>query len=256
MIYNDYHIHLHHSPCTSAEMTAPAILEKAEACGLTEVGLVNHLHPHTNLDIFIQARTEIESLAGPTRVMFRLGAEIELLDQKGHTTNRPDLYRSVDYVLLAMGHIQLPWVKIDLSPSPEVFLARECESLLTALDVGNIDVVAHPFIYTAMHRIAPHLIGKLWPDRIPVDLLEVLAVKLKDTGVALEFHCRDLWVRPENLGGEPFVRSYLELLRFFQERDVDFVAGSDAHYLDQVGRSKLAPPVFQRGLGLSGKEVS
>lgn len=237
----DYHIHLHYSPCASPQMTAAAILEKAAELGIDQAGLVTHVHPHTDLAVFRQAREEIASAAAAFPGTVLLGAEAELLDQQGGHTVSEDLRSRVDYVMLAVGHVQLPWVQVDFSGSGEAFLARETESILKALDQNKVDILTHPFIYTSLYQQAPHLLGKLWPHRLPPDLVAALGRRLREGDTACEFHCRDLLIRPERLGGTGFVRSYLEFLEALRQHGVRFVPGSDAHFLDQIGRARNAP---------------
>jgi hypothetical protein len=129
----DYHIHLRRSPCTANEMTAVAALKAASSIALKEVGLINHLHPVTDLEIFRQGREELNATDGPGPDKVLYGAEIDLLDQKGSTSYRPDVREYVDFVTLAPGHQQLKWVKSDLTLPPAEFLIRETESIIAAL---------------------------------------------------------------------------------------------------------------------------
>lgn len=237
----DYHIHLHYNACTSDEMTVSNIVNAGKKAGLSVMGLVNHLHPPTDMDIFRRARDEMLAAAEEDAPVLLLGVELDLMDPQGGTSCRDDVSSRVDYVMLAMGHVHLPWVMSDLSLSSENFLAKETESLLMALESIPVNIVAHPFLYPLLFRIAPNLQEEMRPHAIPLDLLEALAQLLNRKGVALELHCRDLFVRPERLGGEVFVHSYFDLLQFFVEKGVTFVAGSDAHYLDQIGRTEYAP---------------
>ncbi|WP_167525508.1 hypothetical protein [Roseomonas genomospecies 6] len=237
----DYHIHLHHSPCTADEMTVDAVVAEAGRCGLEEIGLIDHLHPNTESAIFRQARSEITGLGGEFSGRILLGAELDLLDQDGNTTFRPDVAEAVDFLSLGMGHYQLGWVTADLTQPPDRFLEREAESLIRALERHRVSVVVHPFIYVAFPKLAPHYVGALWPDRLPPALIDTLADVLIARNTAMEFHCRDLIHIPQRLGGEPFVTSYMALLDVLREKGVHFVSGSDAHRLNQIHRSAEAP---------------
>ena len=239
----DYHIHLHHSPCTDRGMTAAAIMARAREAELVEIGVVEHLHPHTDLQIFAAAREEINRARSvfPGRVW--LGVEAEMLDSQGATTIRArnELAAAADYVMLAMGHTQLDWVEKPRTSNPEEFIDGEARSLLTALTANRVDLVAHPFIYGCLHRTHPELAFALRPHRLDAALRRDLAQCLVDKDTSLEYHCRDLIVRPQNLGGEDFVSSWLELMTYFRAQGVRFVPGSDAHYLEQIGRTRQAP---------------
>ncbi|MBF0166147.1 MAG: hypothetical protein HQL45_00840 [Alphaproteobacteria bacterium] len=237
----DYHIHLHHSPCTADEMTANAILAEAGSHGLHEVGLVNHLHPSTALEIFKDSREEINQARHLFSGQIFLGAELDLLDQSGNTSFREDIRSLVDYVTLAMGHYQLEWVSGDFTLEPDQFLMRELSSLMRALSQIKVDLLVHPFIYSAFPKLAPHYVGKLLPGNLPGQLIKELAEQLKAEKTAVEFHCRDLFVRPEGLGGARFVESYMVFLEKLRGHGVAFVQGSDAHRLNQIGRTKAAP---------------
>lgn len=240
-IYADYHIHTSLSTCASAEMTPQAIAKEAVSHGLSVVGLVYHLHPHTEQTLGQKLREQVAALSLPDGMQVVTGVEAEMIDQGGGSTLIPGLEEHSDYLMLAMGHLHLPWVKADLTQSPGDFLIRETESLLQVLAGFRVDIVAHPFNYGTLYRSAPELIFQLRPSEIPLDLVNELADTLKRKQIVLEYHCRELTERPERLGGEPFVRSYMELLDYLREKGVHFVAGSDAHYIDQIGRSKKAP---------------
>ncbi len=244
----DYHIHLHHSPCTANEMEVPAILEEATRHGLEEIGLVNHLHPNTSLDVFRKSRQEIDAHRSRFKGKIWLGAELDLLDQEGHTTFCPDILGLVDYLTLGPGHYQLEWVKADFTVPPAEFLEREARSLIAALRSQRVDLVVHPFIYVAFPKLAPHYVGALHPGDLPETLLRELAQALLARETAVEFHCRDLIVRPEGLGGAPFVASYEKFLSKLREFGVSFVQGSDAHRLNQIGRTFAAPDWSARRL--------
>jgi len=237
----DYHVHLRRSPCTANEMTAVAVLKEASDIALEEVGLINHLHPVTDLEIFREGREEVNAADGtrPDKVLY--GAEIDLLDQKGSTSYRPDVREYVDFVTLAPGHHQLKWVRSDLTLPPAEFLIRETQSIVAALSREHFDILVHPYIYVAFPKLAPHYVGSLRPGDLPGSLVDRLAAVLIENGTTVEYHCRDIIVRPQTLGGEPFVKSYMTLLDALRAQGVRFVTGSDAHRLDQIPRSRAAP---------------
>ncbi|CAA7618734.1 hypothetical protein MTBLM5_280009 [Magnetospirillum sp. LM-5] len=237
----DYHVHLRRSPCTANEMTVPAVLEAAFRCGLREVGVVNHLHPDTDLDIFRQARAEVGSYDGPRPPKVLIGAEIDLLDQDGNCSWRDGIDGLVDFVTLAPGHQQLEWVTGDFSQSPEEFLENDTRSIIQALRRHRYHVLVHPFIYVAFPKLARHYVETLRPGSLPSALIDELAATLVASDTAFEYHCRDIVVRPERLGGAPFVESYMSLVEALRRKGVRFVVGSDAHRLDQIPRSAAAP---------------
>jgi histidinol phosphatase-like PHP family hydrolase len=224
-------------------MTAEAIMAKAREAGLVEIGVVEHLHPGTDGQIFAAARQEIDEArtAFPGRVL--LGIEAELLDSRGTTTMRApgELEAVADYVMMAMGHTQLHWVEKPRTDNPDSFIAGEARALLTALAAQRVDLVAHPFIYGSLHRTHQELAFALRPHRLEAALRRDLAQCLVDKDISLEYHCRELVIRPQNLGGEDFVSSWLELMTYFLDQGVRFVPGSDAHYLEQIGRARKAP---------------
>ena len=237
----DYHVHLRRSPCTAKEMTAEATLQAASDIGLQEVGLINHLHPVTELAIFREGREELGVANGSRPETVLYGAEIDLLDQEGSTSYREEVREHVDFLTLAPGHQQLEWVHSDLTLPPAEFLIRETQSIIKALSRERFDILVHPYIYVAFPKLAPHYVGPLRPGDLPASLVEELAAILVENGTACEYHCRDIVVRPQSLGGESFVKSYMTLLDALRAQGVRFVTGSDAHRLDQIPRSRAAP---------------
>lgn len=254
-MFSDIHIHTRHNRCASPEMTIPSILERAIEMNIDQVGLVVHFHPDDDSTVFHQAAREIEEARGAFPGQVLLGAEIDLMDQDGATSWRDELLGTVDYVLLAMGHTQMAWVQADVSLDPETFLIRQTESLLTALGSIPTTAVAHPYIYGALHKQSPVLAHALRPHLLPASLVRELAAGLIDGGIVFEYHCRDLLIRPQNLGGAAFVTSYAAFLDFLRELGVRFIAGSDAHYLDQIGRSAHAPAWAQNPLPVPAQEL-
>lgn len=222
-------------------MTVSAVLARAAQVGLNDVGLVLHHHPGDDLNAFSLLREEIELARDtfPGRVL--LGAEIDLIDNGGHTSFVDGLAAKVDYILLAMGHTQLPWVRTELNHDAQSFLIGQTEGILKAIGSVPVTGLAHPYIYGALHRQNAKLAHALRPHLLPRDLVEELSARLVDGGIVFEYHCRDLLIRPQNLGGEPFVSSYAAFLEALRGHGVTFAPGSDAHYLDQIGRSARAP---------------
>jgi len=237
----DYHIHIHYSPCTSKEMSPMNVIAKAKEKSIHKIGLVNHLHPVTKIKDFQHIRKSVDEAAYTFKGDALLGAEAEVLDQKGASTIHEDIREYVDYVMLATGHYHLPWTEVDIKLPAATFLAREMESVLMILERHRVDVLAHPFLYATLHKVAPEMLAKLRPHELPHDMLESFAKKLKKDNIFLEYHCRDMLFRPERLGGEKFLHSYNEFISIMRQFGVLFVPGSDAHYLDQIGRTQYAP---------------
>ena len=222
-------------------MTAEAIFEVAREENLCGLGLINHVHPDTPSSMFDQSREEIEVNKSGFDGRVLLGAELDLLNHNGDTTYAEWVTEKVDFITLGIGHYQLDWVEANFEVSPEVFLIAETEALISALRRYPIDIVVHPYIYVAFPKLAPHFMGKLFPGDIPRKLVDELAQSLLKNGTYMEYHCRDIVVRPERLGGRPFVDSYFSLMNTLRERGVPFVAGSDSHRLNQIHRINAAP---------------
>lgn len=236
----DCHIHLHYSPCTSEEMTVEAIARRCDEIGIQQAGLINHLHPSTPEAVFVEARREIVASQISTP-HFYMGLEADILDQRGNTSLKPGFFDLVDFTMLAMGHVQLPWVHFDLMLKPERFLIVEVESLICALESQRVDIVVHPFIYALMYKFNKSLAYSLRPHKLPSSLVSDLAHLLVEKNIYFEYHCRDLVIRPQNLGGQDFVASYNNFMLVLYGMGVKFISGSDAHRLDQIGRTKFAP---------------
>src|SRR5262249_46871680 len=145
-------------------------------------GLINHLHPPTELEIFREGREELDAAeeARPNRVLY--GAEIDLLDQRGSTSYRPEVREYVDFITLAPGHQQLKWVQTDLTLPPAEFLVRETQSIVEALSQERFDILVHPYIYVAFPKLAPHYVGPLRPGDLPGTLVDSLAAVLIENG--------------------------------------------------------------------------
>jgi histidinol phosphatase-like PHP family hydrolase len=237
----DYHVHLHHSPCTAKEMKASSIVGEAERLGLQELGMINHMHPDTKMSVFEQSREEVDAQRESFTGKLLLGCEVDLINQKGETCFHPNIRSHVDYVTLGMGHYQLEWVEADFSVSWQTYLNREAESLLRALEENHYNIVVHPFISTALNKYAPHYVGQLHLDAISLNLLDKLADVMLERGTAVEFHCREIFVCPERLGGTIFIQSFFRFLDFLRDKGVKVVAGSDAHKLFQMERINNAP---------------
>jgi histidinol phosphatase-like PHP family hydrolase len=142
--------------------------------------------------------------------------------------------------MLAMGHIHLPWVQADLDLTPEEFLTREAQSLLTALERHQVDLLAHPFIYPRLPVLAPKLASVFTLDYLPDELYEALVHRLLEGNTDVEYNSREL-VLKRDYHGSRMVRSYHKLLQRLHHSGVNIVPGSDAHRLAQIGAVDAAP---------------
>ena len=103
-IHADYHVYLRRSLCTANEMTAVATLKAASHIALEEVGLINQLHPVTDLEIFREGRDEISAADGPHPGKVSTPPKSTCWTRKARFRTGPRSATQVDFVTLAPGH--------------------------------------------------------------------------------------------------------------------------------------------------------
>jgi histidinol phosphatase-like PHP family hydrolase len=230
----DFHIHTHHSPCASAEMTPEAILAEAKARGLAAIGITDHAERQIGFGFFSLLPEEFAD--PPPGLDVFLGCETSLY-APGDPHITEEFASKMDYVLLSFNHFHDPASTMQ----PETYDVRSCKALYlsmfrAAAECPLADVISHPF------HVYP---GGLHPDTLDetsdAEMGEVLEV-VRAVGVALEINASTLRAGQQ----ETQERFY----RLAASMGIRFSIGSDSHRLSRIG-SYAHIADFVAGLGLA-----
>ena len=223
----NYHIHTCLSRCGRAEMTLPAIAAAAEAAGLKEIAVTDHIHPFETPKIKRNARVltpQRDTLL--TGVKIYLGAELSAHGERKYTLQYADY--PLEYKLYAHNHYHMFGWEQPKDRSPLGYKRHCIKTLETAIASGRPDCFAHPFIDKYIVRefeddygFTYGCITSLFTENDLGDLME----KAKEKEIAWELNTTAFGPYRD------FMRRYFHIGK---EVGVCFNLGTDAHVLKNI----------------------
>ena len=248
----EFHLHTGISWCAAREMSPEAISAKAGAMGLARIGLADHLwlDPRRGsrpaVGWILRVREALRALPAGGPVML-VGAEADCAPGLGAAGG--DALRDLDYVVAAYHFSD---VRTGLAPwpsSPDELALRMLDGFRSLIDAPGVRIAGHPFF------VPP----RVW-NRLPLSVQDNpdeafarvvrgagrLLALAAERGIAIELNAKALgpWSRA----------ALLPIVRIARECGCRFALSSDAHRLDEIGRSRtLADWVSAAGIG--GREI-
>mgnify|MGYP001064698879 CR=1 FL=1 len=249
-ITSDWHIHSRNS-CDEACMEVADLVRRAEASGIRDFGLTDHLHTPGNLPDLVRSRQEYVASIPPPGFHFgvevscvsaweleqiasgRHGCPVYGLRQGGPAGGRlaiglspEDIGRlGVEYVV---GGTHWPmYVPLERQ---EVIRDYHRQNMFLAAH-PLVDIVAHPWWWMGRWQAADGSYpAEPWFDdfgRIPASLHDEFAAAAREHGTAVELNLGAVVLNP----GYPdrFRHEYVEYLAGLQARGVRLSIGSDCH---------------------------
>lgn len=224
---SNYHIHTFLSRCGKPEMTPENIIRAAEAAGLREIALTDHIHPGEtwklprNLPLL---REKLENI--PHTVKIYIGAELSAYGAENFTLkNAPE---KPEYCLYAHNHYHMFGWEQPEDTSANGYKEHCKKVLQTVIQSGKADCLAHPFNdYYIVREFAetkgfrPGDIAGLWSENELGDLLTLG----KQHGVAWEINAVSCRQAPE------LTKKYWSIGK---EVGASFRFGTDAHTLKDI----------------------
>lgn len=208
-------------------MTVENVIRAAEAAGLREIALTDHIHPgeawklKRNLPLL---REQLENT--PHSIKVYVGAELSAYGEEKYTPI--NTAEAPDYRLYAHNHYHMFGWEQPEDDSPAGY-KEHCRRVMTAvIKSGNADCMAHPFNDHYIVRefgetkgFSPGDITGLWSDNELGDMLSLG----REYSVAWEINAAACRQAPA------FIR---RLWRIGKETGACFLFGTDAHRLENI----------------------
>ena len=226
----NYHIHTNLSRCGKRDMTLEAAVKAAEAAGLKEIAITDHIHPFETPKLKRNARVLLPQRAAlKTNVKVFLGAELSAHGVEKYTLKYADF--PLEYKLYAHNHYHMRGWEQPRDRSPFGYKEHCKRTLYNAIASGKPDCFAHPFIdryivreFEDEYGFTPGCITELWTDNELGDIM----TQAKEKQIAWELNTTAF-------------RTYTAFMhRYFhigKEIGVCFNVGSDAHSAENVDLS-------------------
>ena len=245
----DFHCHTGYFACAKPEMLPEAIFTVLNECGVSQLGVSEHLFPReiavsNNWNfpgIMKKIRMEFQKQC-PDAIKLHFGVEACLLNCRGELAGQNDGQLeeiAPEYVLAGAHHLHLPWVDSEFSGNWEAFLKNQHSALIKACENSHCSAIAHP--WTIPKEVMTGLNIPFIEDfsLIPRSMVEELGRASAETGTGLEVNADCLRrSRYENFTEQRWLRfigSYREFLQRLLECGAKIFSGSDAHCLDALG---------------------
>ena len=198
------------------------ILNVCAQRGIRYVGITDHVFPSTNTDILKTTRDELAALDAPMQVF--VGCEADVVEVGKHTVT-DEMRSTLDFIMVAANHYQLPWIAQPPDASPLSVAGHMLDMFTYACSLSFADVVAHPMCDVS-GKYSPRCLDLLSDDEL------THALKMaKANNIAMEISPRALL--PEDR---------LFRLRFYSlcnRVGLKFAFGTDAHSLNAVGQTRV-----------------
>ncbi|MEK7474477.1 MAG: hypothetical protein AAB152_02480 [Candidatus Coatesbacteria bacterium] len=244
----EFHIHTSISWCAAPDMTPEAMQAQATRAGLSVMGFADHLwlDPRRGsrpaVPWILRLREGLARLpAGGPRHL--LGAEADCAPGLGAAGG--DALRQLDFVVAAYHFAD---VRAGLVPWPrtvEELAARVLDGFRSLLDAPAARIAGHPFfIPPSVYRRLPEAVQERLGDVFAIVALGAgrFLPLAAERGIAIELNVKALgpWSR----------EVMLPVLRTARECGCRFALSSDAHRLDEIGRTRgLAGYLRDAGIG-------
>lgn len=223
----NYHIHTCLSRCAKPEMTLESIINAAQAAGLKEIAVTDHIHPGESWKLGSSLpllRSQLKNTEHGVRVY--IGAELSAYGEKKYTLKNAD--HDLDYRLYAHNHYHMFGWEQPEDKSPFGYKEHCKKVLTTVITSGRADCMAHPFNdYYIVREFGERLnfsLGDITAEWSENELGDMLALG-KRYSTAWEINAKSCKQAPELMK---------KLWALGKELGVCFNYGTDAHVLRDI----------------------
>jgi histidinol-phosphatase (PHP family) len=257
-VLTDYHLHLRpDEDGTTAERyftteNVDRYREAAEAAGIAELGVSEHIHRFTqSLELWDhpfwreQARDDLDSYCEFVRgTELRLGIEMDFVPGAEDRTANLLEARHFDYVVGSVHFVgeasvdHEGWDVWEEHGDPDEIWRRYFEALAECARSGLFDILAHPDLVKVWGRSRP------LPERDPRFFYEPAVAAIAASGIAVEVSTAGL----RKPVGELYPSS--AFAEMCVEAGAAFALSSDAHLPEQVGFEYGRAVEFLEGVGV------
>lgn len=234
----DYDLHIHTQYCGHAPgMTVEAILERAEAMGLSAIAITDHIFKQADHAVIQQIRADVAAYGPSIRVY--VGAEVDV--DAAHVDGRliTDDLDGLDIVIAGYHYIPtigiLPHGPQDNALADEVFMEVWASSLLGLVSNPKIHTLAHP--------------GRLLAAAVDLDIHFEDALCVFEKAAKRSAENNIAWELNELSGhrlGPYWLEQWHRIYEIALDAGVKLVYGSDAHMPDAVGTHVLVDKLLRR----------
>jgi histidinol phosphatase-like PHP family hydrolase len=234
----NYDLHIHTEYCGHAPgMTVAAILERAEAMGLSSIAITDHIVSHDDHAVIQKIRADVDAY-GPSLKVY-VGAEVDVDYQ--HTDGRlvTDVFEGLDYVIAGFHYVptvgHYPWSRQDRRLDEETFLDVWENSLLGVVSRPGVHTLAHP--------------GRMLAACMDLEVYFEHGLRVFEKAAALSARNNIAWELNELTGrrlGTYWQEQWYRIYEVALDAGVKIVYGSDAHTSDSVGMCTFAETVLEK----------
>ena len=234
----DYDLHIHTEYCGHARgMTVPAILERAEAMGLSTIAITDHIFKQADHSIIQQIREDVAAY-GPS-VKVYIGAEVDVDSAYADGRLVTDDLDGLDIVIAGFHYVptvgNLPHGPQDNTLDDEVFMDVWASSLLGIVSNPKVHTLAHP--------------GRLLAASMDLDVHFEDALCVFEKAAALSAKNKIAWELNE-LSGYRLSPYWLDQWHRIYEialaAGAKLIYGSDAHMSDAVGTHDRVDVILEK----------
>lgn len=271
---SDWHIHTHNS-CDQASLAVADLIPAAQALGIEDFGITDHIHTPYNLPDLVASRHEfLENRPSPR---FHFGVEVSCVSQWELDEVATGKHANPVYGLRAGGPAGGPLaIGIGLDDLERLgveyviggthwpmYLPADREAIIGDYHRQNMFLAAHPLVTMVAHpwwwmgywkSDDGRYRGDPWLDdfgKIPASMHAEFASAAVEHGTVVEANisaclCNDTY--PEGFG-----RQYAEYLAGLKERGVRLSLGSDCHSPQYVAHFEAAASLLE-GVGIRDED--
>lgn len=249
-ISTDWHIHTQNS-CDSAALLVADLVKEAEAAGIKDYGITDHIHTPFNLPDLVNSRREFESCQPSSR--FHFGVEVSCVSQweldelaSGRAENKTYGLRDGGPAwaepAIGISKRDLDALRVEYVVGGThwpLYVPLEREAIIRDYHRQNMFLAAHPLVDIVAH---PWWWHKHWQSEsgkyeaepwfddfrvIPQSMHDEFAAASIQNGKKIEINIGGMLLTKNYQDG--FKRQYLEYLAGLKEKGVAFALGSDCH---------------------------
>ncbi|MHC4855378.1 MAG: PHP domain-containing protein [Planctomycetota bacterium] len=234
----DYDLHIHTEYCGHATgMTVAAILERAEAMGLSSVAITDHIFSHDDHAVIQKIRADVAAY-GPALKVY-VGAEVDV--DYEHTDGRfvTDTFEGLDLVIAGFHYVptvgNYPRSPQDNTLNADEFLQHWHDSLLGIVSNPNVDILAHP--------------GRLLAAGVDLEVHFEDALCIFAEAAALSAQNNIAWEINEMTGCRLSPQWWGQWHRIYETalaEGVKLVYGSDAHTPEAIGTHEYVDRILAK----------
>ena len=234
----DYDLHIHTEYCGHAPgMTVAAILERAEAMGLSTIAITDHIFKQADHAVIQQIRDDVTAY-GPSIKVY-VGAEVDVDSAYADGRLVTDDLAGLDVVIAGFHYVptvgNLPYGRQDNSLDDEVFMDVWASSLLGILSNPKIHTLAHP--------------GRLLAASMDLDVHFDDALCVFERAAVLSAKNKIAWELNELSGyrlSSYWLGQWHRIYQIALDAGVKLIYGSDAHSPECVGLHNMVDKLLRK----------